>query len=144
MRTARREYSDYSPARSSTFAHSGSDAVVELDGMAGQNAPADVSMVPAPTRASIKVLVVDDDRSLREGCASVLQVEGYNVSSCGRGDEALELVRRTHFDIILVDLYMTPVPGMEILRAAIATDSSTVVVMVTGNPSVQSSIDALL
>ena len=41
-------------------------------------------------RASIRVLVVDDDRTLREGCASVLQVEGYNVTAVGRGDEALE------------------------------------------------------
>jgi DNA-binding NtrC family response regulator len=114
-----------------------------VDGAAGSSQPADVSTIPASTRASIKVLVVDDDRSLREGCASVLQVEGYNVASCGRGDEALELVRRTRFDIILVDLYMTPVSGMDILKAALATEISTVVVVMTGNPSVTSSIDAL-
>jgi CheY-like chemotaxis protein len=47
-------------------------------------------MVPIESRASIRVLVIDDDRILREGCASVLQVEGYNVASSGRGDEAIE------------------------------------------------------
>jgi len=143
MRTAHREYSDYSPGRSHTVVSSATDSAVELDGISGTAQPADVSAIPAATRASIKVLVVDDDRSLREGCASVLQVEGYNVSSCGRGDEALELVRRTPYDIILVDLYMTPVSGMEILKAALGTQSSTIVVVMTGNPSVASSIDAL-
>src|SRR5215204_4879412 len=69
-------------------------------------------------KASLRILVVDDDRTLREGCASVLQLDGYNVSFIGRGDEALDAVKRRKFDIILVDLYMTPVPGMDILRAA--------------------------
>src|SRR6185503_13891361 len=90
-----------------------------------------------------RVLIVDDDRSLREGCASVLQVDGYNVTSCGRGDEALELVKRTRFDIVLVDLYMTPVPGIEILKATLATHRGAIVVVMTGNPSVASSIEAL-
>ena len=94
-------------------------------------------------RASIQVLVIDDDRTLREGCASMLQMNGYNVSSIGRGDEALELLRRRRFDIVLIDLYMSIVPGMELLGAALATDRETIVVMMTGNPSVTSSIEAL-
>ena len=94
-------------------------------------------------RASIRILVVDDDRTLREGCVSVLQVEGYNVTSCGRGDEAIEMVRRTSFDVVLVDLYMTPVSGMEILKAVLAANADAIVVMMTGNPSVNSSVEAL-
>ena len=144
MRTARREFSDYSPARpTSSVVRAAPDVAVELDGLAGTTLPADVSTVPTSARSGIKVLVVDDDRSLREGCASVLQVEGYNVSTCGRGDEALDLVRRTRYDVILVDLYMTPVSGMEILSAALSTDSATIVVVMTGNPTVASSIEAL-
>jgi DNA-binding NtrC family response regulator len=94
-------------------------------------------------RASIRILVVDDDRTLREGCSSVLQVEGYNVTSCGRGDEAIEMVRRTQFDIVLVDLYMTPVAGMDILKAVLGANADAIVVMMTGNPSVNSSVEAL-
>lgn len=94
-------------------------------------------------RSSIRILVVDDDRTLREGCVSVLQVEGYNVTSCGRGDEAIEMVRRTNFDVVLVDLYMTPVAGMDILKAVLAANADAIVVMMTGNPSVNSSVEAL-
>src|SRR2546430_9654381 len=48
-----------------------------------------------------------------ESCASVLGVEGYNVTVTGRGEEALDLLRRRPFDIVLLDLYMTPVSRSE-------------------------------
>ncbi|MCC6430217.1 MAG: sigma-54-dependent Fis family transcriptional regulator, partial [Gemmatimonadaceae bacterium] len=91
----------------------------------------------------LRILVVDDDRTLREGCASVLQMDGHAVTSTGRGDEALEMVRRRRFDLVLVDLYMSPVTGMEILKAAVEAHKDLIVVVMTGNPSVASSIEAL-
>jgi DNA-binding NtrC family response regulator len=99
--------------------------------------------ISAEVKSSLSLLIVDDDRTLREGCASVLQMDGFNVTTLGRGDEALELVRRRKFDIVLVDLYMTPVSGMEILRATLAAHKETIVVVMTGNPSVTTSIEAL-
>jgi CheY-like chemotaxis protein len=75
--------------------------------------------IPSAVKASIRILLVDDERTLRESCASVLQMDGYNVTLAGRGEEALDFVRNRRFDIILVDLYMSQVPGLEILRAAI-------------------------
>ena len=103
----------------------------------------DLSDLTASAKASIRVLIVDDDRTLREGCASVLQVDGYNVTVCARGDEALDLVKRRKFDLVLCDLYMTPVPGSEILKATLEANRDTIFVVMTGNPSVQSSIEAL-
>ena len=91
----------------------------------------------------LRILVVDDDRTLREGGASVLQMDGHMVTSSGRGEEALDLVRRKRFDIVLVDLYMSPVTGMEILKAAVDVHKDIIVVVMTGNPSVASSIEAL-
>lgn len=55
----------------------------------------------------------------------------------------MELVRRRKFDLVLVDLYMSPISGMEILRACLDTHRDTIVVVMTGNPSVASSIEAL-
>ncbi|HEX6967042.1 MAG TPA: sigma-54 dependent transcriptional regulator [Gemmatimonadaceae bacterium] len=109
----------------------------------GQRMIRDPLSIPAEVKAGVRILVVDDDRTLREGCASVLQLDGYNVTFCGRGDEAVELVKRRKFQIILVDLYMTPVSGMDILKAALAAHKDTIVVVMTGNPSVTTSIEAL-
>src|SRR3982750_3578705 len=99
--------------------------------------------IPSEVKASIRILVVDDERTLRESCASVLQMDGYNVTLIGRGEEALETVRRRKFDIILVDLYMSQISGLDILRATLQAYKDTIVVVMTGNPSVTSSIEAL-
>ncbi len=99
--------------------------------------------IPPEVKASIRILLVDDDRTLRDGCASVLKVEGFNVTSTGRGDEALDLVKKRKFDLILVDLYMTPISGLEILTATLEAHRDTIVVVMTGNPSVSSSVEAL-
>ena len=99
--------------------------------------------IASDVKASLRLLLVDDDRTLREGCGSVLQLDGYNVTIIGRGDEALETVKRRKFDIVLVDLYMTPVTGMDLLKATLEANRDTIVVVMTGNPSVTSSIEAL-
>jgi DNA-binding NtrC family response regulator len=99
--------------------------------------------IPADVKAGIRILLVDDDRSLRESCASVLQMDGFSVTLSGRGEEALDLVKHRKYDVILVDLYMSQVSGLEILQAALETNRDTIVVVMTGNPSVTTSIEAL-
>ena len=105
---------------------------------------ADVAAPLLPvSKATISVLVVDDDRALREGCVSFFTVEGYDVTSVGSGTEALELVKRRRFDLVMLDLYMTQVSGMDILRAVLAANKDTLVVIMTGNPSVESNLEAI-
>src|SRR5438270_727111 len=124
-----------------SFSRVSSDDGVGRTGLGStQGDPLDIS---PELRETIQVLVIDDDRTLREGCASMLQMSRYNASFVGRGDEALELLKRRRFDIVLCDLYMSGVPGMTLLRTALTTDRDTLVIMMTGNPSVASSIEAL-
>jgi len=94
-------------------------------------------------KARIRVLVVDDEHTLRETCASVLQLDGYDVTAVGRGQEALELLKRRPFDVVLLDRYMSQVDGLELMRAALASNAHALVVVMTGNPSVESSVEAL-
>src|SRR5438093_906415 len=95
------------------------------------------------TKANIRTLVVDDEHSLRETCGSLLTAAGHDVTVCGRGQDALDVLKRRPFDIVLVDLYMSQVDGLALLRAALATNPDTLVIMMTGNPSVESSVEAL-
>jgi len=118
--------------------------VVTADGATDSQPKArDAAVAVGDSTGRLQVLLVDDDRTLREGCSSVLQIDGYAVTSTGRGDEAGDLLRRRKFDIVLVDLYLTPVSGMDILRAALAAHRDTIVIVMTGNPSVATSIEAL-
>ena len=106
--------------------------------------PSDSRSATVPDKGNrLRILVVDDDRTLREGCASVLQMDGHVVTTTGRGEEAVDLVKRRQFDMVLVDLYMTPISGMEVLKAAVEAHKDVIVVVMTGNPSVASSIEAL-
>src|SRR5437660_369522 len=102
-----------------------------------------LSLSPA-AKASVQILIVDDERTLRESCASMLKHEGYNVRVCSRGEEALETLKRVRFDIVLLDLYMAQVQGMELLRVTLETHPETIVIVMTGHPSVTSNLEALL
>jgi DNA-binding NtrC family response regulator len=104
----------------------------------------DVLAGPGPAgNADIRVLVVEDELTLRESCVSVLAHEGFDVSGTGRGDEARDLLTRRGWDLVLLDLYMGSVSGMELLRLCLEKSPETLVVVMTGNPSVESSIEAL-
>src|SRR5438270_2893160 len=96
-----------------------------------------------PGSERLRALVVDDDRTLREGCASVLRTEGIHVEVASRGEEAIQMINRSRFDIMLVDVFLEPVSGIDVLKSVMATSPSTLVVLMTGNPSVDSSIEAM-
>lgn len=99
--------------------------------------------VTTEQKAALEILIVDDEHTLRESCASLLRGEGYNVAICGRGDDARNLLERRAFDIVLLDLYMSQVSGKELMATALRHHPETLVIVMTGNPSVVSSIEAL-
>src|SRR5690606_552330 len=116
-----------------------------LGGHAAAPAGPDLELVAIDpeVRSSIEVLVVDDEHSLRESCASLLRSVGFSVTVCGRGDDALRMLKNRRFDIALFDLYMSQVSGLELLEATLDTHPDTIVIVMTGNPTVESSVTAL-
>jgi DNA-binding NtrC family response regulator len=102
-----------------------------------------ISQLTPEIKGTIRILVVDDERTLRESCASVLEYEGYQVTLSSRGDEARDLLKRTVFDIVMLDLYMGDVSGMRLLRTCLDAHPDTIAIMITGNPSVETSLEAL-
>ena len=107
------------------------------------DAGADGALVSPEFRASLKILVVDDERTLRESCKSVLEASGYKIEVVGRGEEAQRLLRQRRFDIVLTDLYMTDVSGFDLLTTALEHAPETIVIVMTGNPSIASNVEAL-
>jgi DNA-binding NtrC family response regulator len=92
---------------------------------------------------STRILVVDDDDTLRSSCASVLAASGFEVATCGRGSEAAALLPRRPFDIVLLDLHMGQVSGMDLLVSCLKAFPDTLVIMMTGDPCVETSVAAL-
>lgn len=102
--------------------------------------------LPVPTdpqlAASIEILIVDDERTIRESCGALLSQAGYSVTLFGKGEEAIQAVRRRRFDIVLLDLFMKGVGGMELLDEIQTRSPETLVIIMTGKPTVESSIEA--
>jgi len=117
----------------------GARSATRDDGRARHAATAE----PAAVAGRLRVLVVDDDAALRSTCSSLLKLSGYDVTLASRGQEALDLLRRCGYDIVLVDLHMSHVDGLALLRTALATRRDTVVIVMTDNPSLDSCIEAL-
>jgi DNA-binding NtrC family response regulator len=97
----------------------------------------------AEAKSRINVLVVDDEHTIRESCSSVLRHENYSVAVCARGQEAIDLLARKRFQIALVDLHLAQVDGLAVLQAALKANPESLVIMMTGKPSIESSVDAL-
>ncbi len=89
------------------------------------------------------VLIVEDEISLRESCAAVLRQDGYEVAVVSRGDDAVEMIQRNRYDIVLLDLNIPRISGTEVLRRTLKASPGTLVVVMTGSPDVQSSVEAM-
>jgi DNA-binding NtrC family response regulator len=109
----------------------------------GLAAIADPLAISPEVKGSIRVLIVEDDRTLREGLLITLRGDGYNVSAVNSGEEALETIKRSRYDIILTDLHLPRVTGIDVVRASLMSHRDTIVVIITGNPSVTSSIEGM-
>ena len=62
------------------------------------------------------ILVVDDEEGLREGLSRLLEDEGYRVLCASTGEQAFEIVRQTHVDLVLTDMKMPGMNGIELLK----------------------------
>ena len=97
------------------------------------------SAAPAPSR----VLVVDDDPTARKPIELLLHAEGFVVSTASDGLEALEQAARTQPDVVLTDLQMEPMGGIELCRRLRETDPDLPVIVMTGMTDRQSVIESL-
>jgi DNA-binding NtrC family response regulator len=92
---------------------------------------------------SKRVLVVDDEENIREILTEYLNEFGYEVACAVNGKEALQIYKKERFDIILSDLVMRPMDGMELLGEIKKFDPNAIFIMITGYPSVDSAMTAI-
>ncbi|MDX2447197.1 MAG: response regulator [Desulfobacterales bacterium] len=90
-----------------------------------------------------KILVVDDEKRIRESCHTVLTGEGYAVACAENGSQGLQMIDREYFDIILLDLMMPHMSGLDILPEIKEDHPDTVVIVITGYSTVEHSIEAM-
>jgi len=91
-----------------------------------------------------KILVIDDELDIREGLYDLLTLEGgYTVELAHNGTEGLHKLEGTAYDLVLLDLMMPDMSGMDVLRQVRQTDRETPIFMITAYGSVEAAVDAL-
>lgn len=101
-------------------------------------------MRPVARRGTIgRVLVVDDEQLVARVLTRVLESAGYEVHTCFDGASALNCIRDASFDVVLSDVSMPGLDGVDLLRAVRGTDLDLPVVLITGTPSMDSALGAV-
>lgn len=111
------------------------DAATPLDGTPPQG-----DLNPSP---GVRVLVIDDDASVRDALRRALSVEGYAVDLAKDGEEGLRLLGSTHPDVIVLDLLMPRVNGLEVCRLIRGRGDRTPILVLTAKDAVSERIEGL-
>jgi len=90
-----------------------------------------------------RILVVDDDESIRTVLTMVLEEKGYTVDTAGSGNEGIEKTKTSFYNLALVDIRLPDMEGTQVLAKMNETAPEIRKIIITGYPSVQNAIDAL-
>jgi DNA-binding NtrC family response regulator len=89
------------------------------------------------------VLVVDDEQDIRDASERILSRAGYQVQKASRGDEALDIMNKNSVDIVLLDLKMPGMDGLEVLARIREWNTEIQVIVITGYATVETAIEAM-
>lgn len=89
------------------------------------------------------ILVVDDDFASRLMLKKALERDDYSVTLCSSGSEALELLRKSRFDLVVTDLIMHGISGLDLLKEVKAVDKDIATILLTGHASIETGIQAV-
>jgi DNA-binding NtrC family response regulator len=90
-----------------------------------------------------RVMVVDDEENIRDVLSSYLTTLGYDVVTAQDGEDALKKFGRRGFDLIISDLLMPTIDGLELLKKVREEDKDVIFLMITGYPSIETAVEAI-
>ena len=91
----------------------------------------------------MRLLVVEDEHSLREDIARKLRLSGYEVDACADGEAALEALAAERYDLVLLDLNLPKVDGMQVLRSLRQHDLETCVLILSARSEISDKVEGL-
>jgi len=119
------------------------DAHLDAHGVAMEAAVEVRADQPAVSQGSGPILIVDDEEPLRRMCRQILTAKGYDVHTAAHGEEALAMAAKTAYHIVLLDLKMPIMGGLECLHRLKDDGCRAEIVMITGYGNVPAAVDAM-
>ncbi|MFM9021748.1 MAG: response regulator, partial [Sediminibacterium sp.] len=89
------------------------------------------------------ILIIDDEKSIRNVLRDILQHEGYQVEEAADGEQGMKLFQSKTFDLVLCDIKMPKMDGMEVLQQMMAVNPEIPVVMISGHGSIENAVEAV-
>ena len=89
-----------------------------------------------------KLLIIDDERAIRSTLREILEYENYDVEDIDNGIDGLEMIKKTNFDLVLCDIKMNKMDGMEVLEQAQIIKPDLPFIMISGHGTVETAIEA--
>ena len=90
-----------------------------------------------------KILLVDDDKFILQSVGNILEKSGYDITRADSGQKAIEFIEKEEFDLVLTDLIMDSIDGIEVLKKTKEINPDTMVIILTGFGDLDSAIDAV-
>jgi len=90
-----------------------------------------------------RILVIDDEKGIRNTLKEVLEYEGHQVDVAGNGPEGLELFRGSNYDIVLCDIKMPEMDGIEVLEKLNAYSPDAPVIIISGHGNIDTAVEAI-
>ena len=88
------------------------------------------------------ILIVDDENGIRESLGAILRDEGYEVETLASGEDCLARLERHKFDLILLDVWLAKMDGLDTLERIQSQDDAPMVVMISGHGNIESAVRA--
>ena len=89
------------------------------------------------------ILIIDDEKNIREGLGAAFEMEGYEVRLAANGKEGLDLIAKGDIDLVITDLRMDGISGEEVLRRVTTETPGIPVIVLTGHGSIDTAVDAM-
>src|SRR3982751_6406827 len=89
------------------------------------------------------ILIIDDEKAIRKTLSEILSFEGYKIDEAADGEEGLKKYKDRSYDVVLCDIKMPKVDGIEFLQKAIESNGDVPVIMISGHGNIETAVEAV-
>jgi two-component system nitrogen regulation response regulator NtrX len=89
------------------------------------------------------ILIIDDEKAIRKALTEILSAEGYKTEEAGDGEEGLKKFKERSYDVVLCDIKMPKLDGIEFLQKATESNADVPVIMISGHGNIETAVDAV-